>query len=174
MLETERLVLRPWSLDDSRGFARLAEDPQVMRTIGTGETWPEARRLAWLQKQTTRFDTLGYSFLAVIERTSGEVAGICGVQQLGDKGLREIGWWVRSDRWGRGYATEAALAARDWAFGALDIDRLDAIAVPGNSGSTHIMRKLGMHLVGECEYTDLGGDVPGIPVVHYMMLRPSC
>jgi len=173
MLETERLILRPWRLSDADGFARLAEDPAVMRMVGTGEPWPEERRLKWIQKQMDRFAELGYSFLAVIERASEEVTGMCGVQQLGDRDLKEIGWWVRRDRWGRGYGTEAARAVRDWAFGELDFERLDAIAVPGNGGSTNIMCKLGMSLIGECAYTELGGDIPGIQIVHYMVLRSA-
>ncbi len=172
MLNTKRLRLRPWRIEDITAFARLAQDPQVMRYIGTGELWDGDRIRTWIEKQIHNFENLGYSFFAMVEVEKDDLIGICGAQQLSSTDDLEIGWWVRTDRWGHGYATEAALRIRDFVFETTSATELFAVAIPENIGSISVMKKIGMEFNRECDYEELGGQAPGINLVVYRMPRP--
>lgn len=121
-------------------------DPEVMRfSSGVADpTWVPT----WIEHRRRDYERLGYGLWAVVRVDDKAVLGYCGLSLFPDiDGVPEIevGYRLRRDAWGRGYATEAALAVRDLAFRSHDVERLVAIVDPANHASVNVARKLGMY-----------------------------
>jgi RimJ/RimL family protein N-acetyltransferase len=147
-IDTPRLLLRPFRPDDAVIVHRVYSDPDVMRYVATGPMADLAvteRLLADYQAHQKR---LGYSFWAVIERSSGALIGDAGLYRT-PAGEVELGYTLGAEWWGRGYATEAASAWLECAFSSLGIFEVVALAEPANVASLHVLEKLGMRRTGE-------------------------
>lgn len=142
-LETERLRLRPMSLDDLDAFEPVVGDPFSMRFYAAPFDREGSR--TWLERMQERYERDGYGLLAVEEKATGQLVGDCGpMWQLVDgEGFVELGWHIRPDRQRQGFATEAGAACRDRAWEALDTDRLISLIRPENVPSWSVARKLG-------------------------------
>lgn len=158
MIETARLILRDWREEDVTPFIRHTNTPAVMRWLGgvqAEDQLAETIRGRWMRWQRER----GFTFWAVERRADGALLGFCGIKiadQAGSpiEGVHEVGWRLREDVWGQGFAREAAIASIDHAFGALGADRIVAITFPGNASSWGLMERLGMTRRPECGYDD--------------------
>lgn len=154
ILKTDRLTLRPWRDDeaDLDAYAKLSSDPEVMRFIGDGRPLTRAGAADGLARFVEHWAQYDYGLYAV-EDDAGTVLGFTGMLRAGEPGVRpgdvEIGWRLAREHWGRGYATEAALAARDHAFDRLRLARLVSLVRPANTASIGVTRKLGMELEQE-------------------------
>ena len=142
ILVTDRLLLRPFREADLEAYAGIVGDEETMRFLGARaldreDAW---RHLALLVGHT---QLLGFGLRAVEERDSGEVVGRVGLWFPAGWPDVEVSWLVRRDRWGRGYATEAATAVRDHGFQAHGIARLVSFIDPGNAASERVAEKLG-------------------------------
>ena len=140
-LGTERLVLRPFEDADLDDYAAITADPTVQRWVGG----PLGRDDTWRQIALFRGHEVlrGWTLHAVVERSSGRVVGRCGLwRPEGWPGV-EIGWLLARDVWGHGYATEAATAWRDHAFGGLGIPELISIIDPENAASIRVAERIG-------------------------------
>jgi RimJ/RimL family protein N-acetyltransferase len=140
-LETERLVLRSLTDDDLDAFAAIVADPEVQRFM----SGPMDRAQAWRQLALFRgHEALrGWSQNAVVERETGRLVGRAGLwRPEGWPGL-EVGWVLARDVWGRGYATEAGVAWRDWAFDVLGADDLISVIHPENAASVRVAERIG-------------------------------
>ena len=147
-LVTERLVLRRPRDGDLEGFALLCADAEVMRYIGTGRPLDRGtaeRSFAIVQAQWARH---GSGLRSAISREDGEYLGFVGLAVVPDRsvagGQTEIGWRLRRAAWGKGYATEGALAVRDQAFDELGLTMLVSLIQPANVASARVAEKLGM------------------------------
>jgi RimJ/RimL family protein N-acetyltransferase len=138
-LSTERLDLRPVTLDDVDRLVTLDADPEVMRYINGGTPTPrdEARRI--LER------SIGHRWLA-FEHGAGEFAGWFGLRPSAGRD-RELGYRLRRECWGRGLATEGARALVDLAFTKLDATRVWAQTMTVNSASRRVMERCGLHFV---------------------------
>ncbi|HLU65345.1 MAG TPA: GNAT family protein [Kofleriaceae bacterium] len=146
-IETPRLVLRCWALEDAVPLQAVLEEhiaeltpwlSWATREVGTLE-----QRVADLRRMRRRFDgdeDYGYG---VFDRDSGEVVGGCGLHLRAGPGAREIGYWVRPDRWGQGLATELSAALTRVAFEVDGVDRVDVRCDPANRASARVAEKLG-------------------------------
>lgn len=143
-IETERLVLRDWSLDDLDALCVMTADPEVMKYITRGESRTREQTKEGIERQMSTAAERGFCMWAVEEKATDRLVGMNGIQPLGKTEDVEIGWWLAKDLWGRGLSTEAARAAMDHAFREVGLSRLVAIADPDNAPSIAIMRKLGM------------------------------
>lgn len=147
-LTTPRLELRPWHDDFEAGLFRLASDERVVRYIGDGLPWSRERTAERHQECLRHWSEHGFGWRAVFD--GGAFAGIAALNRLGsivpgiEEDAIEIGWWIDPRSWGRGIATEAALALRDEAFGDLGAERIAARYQLANPASGQIMVKLGM------------------------------
>lgn len=160
---TARLALRPWRHGDRAPFAAMNADPHVM------EHFPQPLSVAESDALVDRFmahiDRNGFGFLAVEERASGAFIGFVGLNRpaydLPFGPCVEIGWRLATEHWGKGYATEAARAALDHGFGALDLDEIVSFTAPANLRSRAVMERLGFT-------RDRAGDFdhPLIPAGH--------
>ena len=126
-LHTERLLLRHWTDADLAPFAALNADPAEIRR---------------------RMDARGWGMWAVEVKASQNFVGFVGLNtnEVTPRGENvEIGWRLSRDSWGKGYATEAALAALHYAFAELHLDSVVAFTTVNNLRSRAIMERLGMH-----------------------------
>ena len=144
--ETERLILRDWREEDWEPFWRHTNTPSVMRWLG-GVADEEKRKAAQERLQGYRRD-FGHTFWVVERKDDSAILGFCGLkrcnQQGGPIGEIEVGWRLREDAWGKGYAREAASASLRLAFenhGALQVV---ALTVRPNTASWGLMKRLGM------------------------------
>lgn len=144
-LETERLLLRPPCADDFDAFAAFCADPLPMQHLGG----VQAPSVAWrsLATMAGSWHLLGYSMFSVIEKDSGRWVGRAGPWQPHGWPGPEVGWSIVPDRWGRGYAPEAARAAIDWAFDVLGWEQVIHTIAPDNRNSQAVARKLGARVL---------------------------
>lgn len=144
-LQTQRLLLRAWREEDLAPFAEMNRDPAVMEHFPGLLTRAESDDLAL--RIRLHFERNGFSFWAVEEKGKGFI-GMVGLvataYQAHFTPAVEIGWRLASSAWGRGYATEAALACLDFGFGELRRDEIVSMTIPRNLRSRRVMEKLGM------------------------------
>lgn len=149
-METERLLLRRWRPDDAEPLAAINGDPEVMRYIGTGAPLGRALSDDLLSRFEREWRERDYGIWAVEERARpGELLGFCGltVPMFLPELLPavEVGWRLRPDAWGRGFATEGARAALAYARERAAMREVIAIVDPRNDRSLRVCAKLGMH-----------------------------
>jgi ribosomal-protein-alanine N-acetyltransferase len=161
-IETERLVLRRPRLSDAKALHAAYGDPEVMAHIGLGETLDLAGTRAWLEKSLQRWKADGFGHFAVERKEDRRVVGRVGflvwdpdewrtgtLKELGENAAVELGWLLARAHWGNGYATEAALACRDYAFKELRLERLISLIAHGNDASVRVAEKIGGRYVRE-------------------------
>jgi RimJ/RimL family protein N-acetyltransferase len=146
-LETPRLRLRPFTLADTDAIHAVYADPEVMRWVGTGAVSQRSASERLLRGFAAHQTRNGFGFWAVVERASGALIGDAGLHRT-PAGEVELGYTLARAWWGRGYATEAAGAWLDAAFGPLGIPEVIALAEPDNAASLHVLEKLGMRRDG--------------------------
>lgn len=144
-LRTERLVLRPVAPHDVDDYARLYADPEVVRFIGDGTTSTRDEAADWVRRALDRNARAGFDMRSVF-LLDGTFVGRCGIAVWKVEGRREreLGWVLAREHWHLGYATEAAIAMRDHAMGALGHRRLIALIRHGNAASESVATKVGM------------------------------
>jgi ribosomal-protein-alanine N-acetyltransferase len=157
-IETERLVLRRPRLSDAKALHAMFGDPEVMRYIGDGSTLTPAKTKAWIEKALARWKADGFGHF-VIEKDR-KVIGRAGflvwdpdewktgtLADLGDHAAIELGWMLAQEHWGNGYATEAAIALRNYGFKELKFERLISLITHGNDASVKVAERLGARYV---------------------------
>ncbi|HYI46622.1 MAG TPA: GNAT family N-acetyltransferase [Actinomycetota bacterium] len=148
LLETDRLRLRPLAEHDLDALHAVLGDPELMRY------YPAPFSLAdtgeWIDKQLARYTRDGFGLWAMELEETGEMIGDCGltIQDVDGVGHVEVGWHVRRDMCNQGFATEAAKACRDFAFGEMGLTRLISLVRPENLASCRVAEKLGMTVFG--------------------------
>ena len=147
-LETPRLLLRPFTPDDAPLVHAVYSDPVVMRYVATGPMADIALTRRLLEDYDLHQRQHGFSFWAVIERSSGALIGDSGLYRT-PAGEVELGYTLGTPWWGRGYATEAAGRWLSFAFDEVGTDEVIALAEPANTASLHVLEKLGMRRDGE-------------------------
>lgn len=177
MIDTGRLVLRPWRAEDRAGYAAMCASPAVMRHLGGPND--DAEIDAALARNAACQRERGHCFWAVERREDGAFLGFCGLRVVDDPrrpvhGDIEIGWRLREDAWGQSYAREAAEASFGWGWAHLDAPRIVAFTVPANTASWGLMERLGMTRRPDLDFGH-PAFAPGHPLhrhVTYAMERP--
>lgn len=144
ILETERLVLRPFTLNDVEAMEAVLGDPVAMEFYPAPLTREGVE--GWVRKNLGRYEKDGCGLNAMVFKESGEVIGDCGciVQQVENREQLEIGYHVRRSFWGRGCATEAARACMDYAFHQMGAQRVISMIRPENLSSRRVAEKNGL------------------------------
>ena len=172
LIETDRLLIRPWEPRDDAGFREMVGDPEMMRYISGGMQWDEERIAEFHARQRRHLASHGCCMGALVERASGELAGVCGLQPLRVSSDLEVGWWVAKHLWGRGLATEGGAAALRFGWEQLGLRRVKAIAEPENRASLRVMQKLGLRFERLATGRELGLPSPDLQIVVYGIERP--
>jgi len=150
-LITERLILRPPRHEDFDGFAEMAREEETMRFIGG----VAPRDAAWRSMATLAgsWALLGYGMFSVLKRDTGEWIGRLGPWRPGGKEGAwpgdEVGWGLKANAMGQGYALEGARAAIDWAFDALGWEHVIHCIDKRNAPSIALAERLGSRLERE-------------------------
>jgi len=144
LLETGRLVLRKLEQSDFREACKLLQDPEVMYAYEGAFSDQEVQ--VWLDKMFRRYENDGFALWAVVEKGSGELIGQCGItyQEYNGGWVPEVGYLFRKEFWHKGFATEAAIACKEYAFQVLDFDDVYSIIRDSNVASQNVARRNGM------------------------------
>lgn len=173
VLTTSRLRLEPITDAHFDGLFALNSDPVVMRYItGKPDTCDET--LAIIERVKARWSEFGFSWWCFIERQTGEIIGAGAIQHLGrdPKNPLEIAWRLRQDKWGQGFASEAARCMAGFAFDTLDAKLLCAVCHPENRNSSRVMERLGMHYKGDEVWYDTNTAVYEITRAEWLDRAP--
>ncbi|HWH22328.1 MAG TPA: GNAT family N-acetyltransferase [Allosphingosinicella sp.] len=156
VLETERLRLRPHTIDDFESLHGLTAAPETRQFLsGTPSREESYKRLL---TSIANWHVFGYGTFAVIERETDEYVGNCGLFRLERDldppfaGEPEAGWIIAPGRWGRGYASEAMEASLDWFDRTSGISRTVCMISPGNAASEAVARRLRYLFTGPSIY----------------------
>ena len=174
-LETERLVLRDWRDEDWPDFWQATNTPAVMRWLGG--VCDDAKREAAQQRILSYHEQYGHTFWVIERKEDGALLGFCGLKRSnqagGPQGMMEVGWRLREDAWGQGYAREAASASLDCAFDRFGADEVIALTVAGNSGSWGLMRRLGMRRREDLDFASDEFDTDAGTIIAYSIAREA-
>src|SRR2546421_7845185 len=144
-IATDRLLLRPFDPEnDSEPMLAVYGDAEVMRFIPGGALRGLEAVNETLARHAQEQESRGFSSWAVVERDGGLVIGDAGFGLFRPTGDVELGYTLRRDRWGRGYATEAARACLAAGLAHLDVTRIVAVVDEENVGSARVARPVGM------------------------------
>ena len=148
ILETERLALRQLEETDFDALAAILQDPQVMYAYEHAFSDGEVRQ--WLDRQLERYARYGFGLWAVIEKATGQLIGQCGVTMQDANGLEvpEVGYHLRRDKWRQGFAAEAAIACKKYAFTTLGFPEVWSIIRENNLPSQRVALRNGMAVRG--------------------------
>lgn len=146
LIETDRLILRPPLMEDFERWAELMADPVAARYVGG----VQARSLAWrgLMAMAGAWSLTGVAMFSVIEKSTGRWVGRLGPWQPDGWPGTEVGWSLHPDAQGKGYATEGARAAIDYAFDVLGWSDVIHCIDPDNIASQKVAQRLGSNLRG--------------------------
>jgi ribosomal-protein-alanine N-acetyltransferase len=165
-LQTERLILRRLTPDDTDAIFAIIGDPIAMRYYPRTFTREDAQE--WIDRNLGRYEKDEYGLLAIALKSNGEVIGDCGLSwQLADEEpVLELGYHLRRDHWGHGYVTEAARACMDYAFRVVKLDKLVSLIKPENVPSRRVAERNRMRAEREVMHS-------GEPHLLYVMTREN-
>jgi RimJ/RimL family protein N-acetyltransferase len=149
LIETERLLLRKPLPEDAPELLEAFADPEAMRFIGDGSTTDGAGAEEAIGRWLERWQSWEIGMFVVERREDARVLGRAGFLRWDPETWEiggpetELGWGLAREHWGSGYATEAALALRDWAFDDRRLTRLISLIQHGNLRSIRVAEKLG-------------------------------
>jgi 3-dehydroquinate dehydratase / shikimate dehydrogenase len=174
-LKTSRTLLRAWHDEDLEPFARLNADHEVMRWFPSVLTRESSDMLA--SRIRTRLADDGWGLWALEVPGVSRFCGFVGLSRVPFEAsftpAVEIGWRLDQPWWGRGYATEAASACVEFAFGALGLDEIVSFTTTRNNRSRAVMERLGMRHdpTGDFDHPGIPAGNPVRPHVLYRLTR---
>ena len=144
-LETSRLLLRPFTLDDAEAYWPLVNLPDVLRFTGE-EPKPslDAVREVIRTRPLNDYKVHGYGRMACIEKSAGRLVGFSGLKFVDDLQETDVGYRFLPDCWGKGYATESGRALMAHVREAFGIQRIIGLVQPANGASARVLEKLGL------------------------------
>ena len=155
-LQTARLLLRPWRAEDLDPYARMCADSDVMRYMPKTMTREESSQQ--VRGFISHWEERGFGLWAVEEKASGAFIGRIGLMVHDDwpegEHNTEVGWMLDRPYWGRGLATEGALASIGYGFEELGLERIISITLPENAASRRVMGKAGLTYRGSTRWKD--------------------
>ena len=176
IITTARLRLRGWDDADVEPFMAALNTPGVMRWLG-GVQQRDYYAKAAMRMRAQQAEN-GHCFWIVERCDDRAILGFCGAKRIDLPGIAingaiELGWRLREDVWGQGYAREAALATRDWCWASLADARLFAMTVAGNCASQQLMMRIGMTRTPEFDFAhpDFSADHPLCAHIVYAIDR---
>lgn len=151
LIETERLLLREMTENDFDALYRVLADSDIMQHYPY--TFDEARVMGWIKRNIERYQIFGFGLWAVCLKETGEMIGDCGLtmQLINGQVKPEIGYHIRGDQQRKGYAKEAAVAVRNWAFHNTPFNVIYSYMKDTNEPSSKTAISYGCKQVGEFE-----------------------
>ncbi len=148
-IETERLILREYTMDDYQPLFEILSDEETMKHYP--KPFDEERTRGWIEWNLENYKKYGFGLLAMVLKDTGEFIGDCGLtlQNIDGEMLPEIGYHVNKKYWRQGFGSEAARAVRDWTFQNTDYDIIYSYMKYTNVGSYSTAIANGMKKVKE-------------------------
>lgn len=144
-IETERLLLRPFTLDDVDAYhAAIRSDPNVMRYLPGGKPQPREKTEQVIRQFIAMWETSGFGGFAVVHKADDTLIGQAGLSELSGTDKIELFYAFAKPYWGQGLALEAARAVLRFGFEQCSLEEIVAVFVPENAGSERVMIKAGM------------------------------
>ena len=140
VIETERLMLRPLTSADVDQVVDLHSDPRVNQFVPFFSFDQALHRISEIEQQWSQ---RGHGIFAVELKSTGAFIGRCGLNYWSEFDEVELGWILKPEVWGRGYATEAAQSCLEWGFSRLDVRYFTAMIDPANIASARVAERLG-------------------------------
>jgi len=161
MLKTERLRLRPFTLDDEAAVFALVSDPEIARFVRFEAHRSSDETRAFLELVQQYYERGNPFAWAIVLRENGRLIGSCGfVSQAPERRSAEIGYWLGKPYWGQGYAVEAARALVRFGFEQIGLDRVEAKCFLENRAGQRVIEKLGMRFEGMDRSEMIKGEYP--------------
>jgi RimJ/RimL family protein N-acetyltransferase len=160
IIETERLLLREFTLDDAQLLFDLNSDPEVIKYIHELAPTLESSQLALQNIILPQYKLYGHGRWAAYLKDTNEFIGWCGLKYVKEKDEIDLGYRFKKQFWNKGYATEAAKATVDYGMTVLKMNRIIAKAHIENIGSQKVIEKCGLAFLYEA-FMD------GCPVKYY-------
>lgn len=149
ILETDRLYLRKLKPSDFDSLCKIMQDPIAM--VAYEHAFSDDEVKAWLLRQMERYDAHDCGLWAVILKSTDEMIGQCGItlQKWGDREIHEIGYLFQKAYWHQGYATEAAIGCKKYAFDIMGLTEIVSIIRDTNIASQNVAIRNGMAIVDQ-------------------------
>jgi [ribosomal protein S5]-alanine N-acetyltransferase len=166
VIQTARLTLRPLTLADVDAILAIIGDPIAMQFYPRTFTRKDA--VEWVERNQRRYENEGCGILAMALKGTVELIGDCGIvrQTVEEEPMLEVGYHLRRDQWGHGYATEAARACMDYAFSELAAVKVVSLIRPENTPSRRVAERNGMQVERQVMHD-------GLPHLLYVMKRET-
>ncbi|MGG3889913.1 GNAT family N-acetyltransferase [Metabacillus fastidiosus] len=159
-LQTDRLILRPFKLEDTPRVQELAGDKEVAKTtLSLPHPYPIEAAENWIKNHPKLIENGDVYPLAIVLRDNNLVVGTMTLRIDKQHNKGELAYWVGKKYWGKGYATEAARVIMNFGFKKLILNRIWAMAMSKNPASTTVMKKVGMRLEGTLKQHILQAEV---------------
>lgn len=143
-IKTERLLLRPFCIDDAKEYFSLFTNPEVLKGTGNPHTVEETAVQEWIVKQSKQWQEGKRLSMLITKRQTKEIIGSVALHSISDQYTSaELGYWIARGEWGKGYATEASAAMVSFAFEKMQLDYVVAMHFVTNSKSGRVLMKLG-------------------------------
>lgn len=150
-LQTPRLLMRPFAEEDAAGFYQMNADPEVLQFTGDAPFSDESAALAFIRSYD-HYEKYGYGRWAVLTQSTGAFIGFCGLKFQPDGNYTDLGFRIRRNQWGRGFATEAAEACIQYAFTDLQLPFLVGRVQKQNEASIQVLEKVGMNRIRNFDF----------------------
>ena len=154
ILETDRLLLREFVMDDVEDFFKMVSDPDVTRYTGDGGKTLEEARKGLEERLFQDYRKYGYGRWAAVYKPTGKVIGFAGLKYLDDVNEVDLGYRFFKEYWGKGLATEASRAVLAYGVDNLQLRRIIGIADIENKASIRVLEKVGFTFEKFTTYRD--------------------
>lgn len=173
MLETDRLILRPFTESDAPDVQYLANDARIAEmTANIPYPYPEGAALKWIRSHAERYKADGSVSFAVTGHETAQLYGAIGLQMKVSEATHEVaelGYWIGVEFWGKGYASEACKRIVEYGLNEMRLDRVTARCLSHNPASGRVLEKAGLkhtrtaqghcgEVLSKLEYYDISHD----------------
>jgi len=149
ILITDRLLLRPFKLSDAKSVQQKAGTKEIANTtLNIPHPYPDGAAEKWISTHQPKFESGELINYAITLKETRELIGAVGLVVTKRFNHAELGYWIDKNRWGNGYATEAAKALLDYGFNTHGLHKIFAEHITRNPASGKVMKKLGMKKEG--------------------------
>jgi RimJ/RimL family protein N-acetyltransferase len=155
LFKSERLGFRTWADNDLESMAAINSDPEVMKFFPNTQAKEHTKN--FIERMSSQFKKRGYCYFAVEILKTKEFIGFIGLSRQTYEAdftpCIDIGWRLKKDTWGKGFATEGAARCLEFAFSQLKLNQIFSIASIINEPSINVMKKIGMSKVKDFEFS---------------------
>lgn len=153
ILETDRLLVREFMEEDAEAFFRLNSNPDVVRFVPDKPVLDvEQARQLLVDHPIADYRKHGFGRGACILKSTGEQIGFAGLKYLEELGEVDVAYRLLPSHWGKGFATEVALASVGFGFTQLGLERIVGLVMPENTASARVLEKTGLRYVETVEF----------------------